>query len=449
MTEILCADPHCGRELGPSGIKFGHTVHPGCTPPEDEAEPSPTGRPWPVLGDKARYGLAGRIIAEIEPHTEADPAAMLFTLYSAVGAMVGKGPHVLTGGVHHGARVWPLIIGRTAGGMKGTSWAETRRVLRCADADFDHARVMGGLSSAEGLITQVRDASGDPESDNYDEGVDDKRLLIVESEFASVLAQGKREGNTLLPLIRQAWDGGTLRTMTVKPKIATDPHVGIIGHITPTELRVRLNEAERAGGTMNRFLPVLSRRSKLLPDGGDLAEADVKALGAELRNVIDKGKHTGQMKRSIEAAEHWRSLYTRLAADHAGDGPVAQVVARAAPQVLRLSVTAALLDGRDYIDLPHLEAAEAMWDYAEDSAWYVFGGGSGNPDLDRLKTFVDAGGSGGVTRTAITSECFGRNKKAADIAGLITELLKIDGYEEFTQPTGGRPTKGVRRKKPK
>ncbi|MFC8234278.1 DUF3987 domain-containing protein [Streptomyces sp. NPDC057284] len=406
---------------------------------ETPEPPSATGRPWPLLSEQAMYGLPGQIVRTILPHTEADPAAMLFTLYGAAGAMIGKEPHILTGGVHHGARVWPLIIGRTAGGMKGTSWAEIRRVLKCTDETFHADRIMSGLSSAEGLIIQVRDESGDPESDSYDEGVSDKRLLIVESEFAAVLAQGKREGNTLLPLIRQAWDGGTLRTMTVKPKIATDPHIGMIGHITPTELRMKLNEAERAGGTMNRFLPVLSKRSKLLPDGGDLSEADVKALGAQLDAVIVKARGIKQMRRSAAASEAWRRLYERLAADHAGDGPVAQVVARAAPQVLRLSVMAALLDGCDYVDLPHLEVAEAMWDYAEDSAWYVFGGGSGNPDLDRLKTFVDEAGEAGVTRTDINAKCFGRNKDAATVGGLIAELLKITGYTESTIPTGGRP----------
>ncbi|MEU2413951.1 DUF3987 domain-containing protein [Streptomyces sp. NPDC013099] len=404
-----------------------------------EAHPSATGRPWPVLAEAALHGLPGRIVNTILPHTEADPAALLFTLYSATGALIGKEPHILTGGVHHGARVWSLIIGRTAGGMKGTSAAEILRVLRTTDEEFCHDRIMGGLSSAEGLIIQVRDPSGDPDSDSYDEGVADKRLLILESEFAAVLAQGKREGNTLLPLIRQAWDGSTLRTMTVKPKVATEPHIGIVGHITPTELRMKLNEAERAGGTMNRFLPVLSKRSKLLPDGGDLTDADVKGLGAELAAVIIKARNIGQMRRSLQAAERWRQLYERLASDHAGDGPVAQVVARAAPQVLRLSVMAALLDGCDYVDLPHLEVAEAMWDYAEDSAWYVFGGGSGNPDLDRLKTFVDEAGAEGVTRTDINAKCFGRNKDAATVAGLITELMKIDGYTESTIPTGGRP----------
>lgn len=416
-----------------------------------EGGPSPTGRPWPVLGEAAFHGLPGRIVRTIEPHTEADPAAMLFTLYAGSGAYIGLKPHMYAGAEEHGARIWPLVIGRTAGGVKGTSWAEVRRILKEATGDFAHERVVGGLSSAEGLIYAVRDG-GDPDTSDddkgFDPGVQDKRLLVVETEFASVLAQGKREGNTLLPLIRQAWDGGTLRTMTVRPRVATDPHIVIVGHITPTELRVKLNEAERAGGTMNRFLPVMSKRSKLLPDGGRLTNATVKQLGAELAVVLDKAKDIGRMSRSITAHEHWVELYTRLASDHAGDGRVAQVVARAAPQVLRLSVMAALLDGADYIDLPHMQAAEAMWDYVEDSAWYVFSEGSGNTDLDRLKLFVDAAGLVGVTRTQVTAECFGRNRKAAQIDALWAQLLALPGYEERQEPTAGRPVKWIRRSKP-
>ncbi|GGX54158.1 DUF3987 domain-containing protein [Streptomyces fructofermentans] len=415
-----------------------------------EGGPSPTGRPWPVLGEDAFHGLPGRIVRTIEPHTEADPAAMLFTLYAAAGAYIGRKPHMFAGAEEHGARIWPLIIGRTAGGVKGTSWAEIRRVMRAADHDFMQGKVVGGLSSAEGLIYAVRDG-GDPDDEQeegFDPGVKDKRLLVVETEFASVLAQGKREGNTLLPLIRQAWDGGTLRTMTIRPRVATDPHVVIIGHITPTELRVRLSEAERAGGTMNRFLPVMSKRSKLLPDGGHLEEATVKALGAELAAVLDKAKDIGRMSRGVDAHKAWVTLYTRLASDHAGDGRVAQVVARAAPQVLRLSVMAALLDGADYIDLPHMQAAEAMWDYIEDSAWYVFSEGTGDTDLDRLKLFVDAAGPEGVTRTAVANECFGKNKTGDQIDAVWSRLLTLDGYEEWSTPTKGRPVKRMRRTKP-
>jgi len=51
------------------------------------------------------------------------------------------------------------------------------------------------------------------ESEIIDAGIDDKRLLVAESEFANVLKVMTREGNTLSPVLRGAWDSGDLRSM--------------------------------------------------------------------------------------------------------------------------------------------------------------------------------------------------------------------------------------------
>lgn len=415
--------------------------------PVNGASPAAPARSWPELDPAAMYGLPGRIVRTVEPHTEADVAAMLFSLYAAAGAMIGNRPHIYAGAVEHGPRVWPLIIGGTGSGVKGTSWAEMKRVTKAADMAFHVGQVVSGISSAEGLIQQVRDGSGTaPDAPGFDEGVGDKRLLIIETEFAAVLAQGKREGNTVLPMIRQAWDGDTLRTMTKNACVATEPHIVIIGHITPTELRKKLSESERAGGTMNRFMPVLSRRSKKLPSGGQLADEDVYALGRELADVVERASKVGRMKRTTEANEYWVDLYDRLTSD-VGDGPVAEVIARGAPQMLRLSVTTALLDGANAVDLRHLQAAEAMWNYVEDSAWHVFGSGTGNPDFDRLAAYVDAAGHQGVTRTDITKVCFGGHRKKDQIDALLASLVSLDDYTEYSTPTAGRSVKSYRRNK--
>ena len=102
-----------------------------------------------------------------------------------------------------------------------------------------------------------------------DPGVTDKRLLVIESEFANVLKQIERQGNTLSVVGRQAWDGTTLGIMTKNsPAKATDPHISIIGHITTEELKRCLSTTESANGFGNRFLWVAVKRSKLLPEGG-------------------------------------------------------------------------------------------------------------------------------------------------------------------------------------
>jgi hypothetical protein len=65
-----------------------------------------------------------------------------------------------------------------------------------------------------------------------DQGVDDKGLLALESEFATLRVLG-REGKTLSALIRQAWETGNLRILTKNsPARATGAHITIIGHLT-------------------------------------------------------------------------------------------------------------------------------------------------------------------------------------------------------------------------
>src|SRR5205814_221576 len=80
-----------------------------------------------------------------------------------------------------------------------------------------------------------------------DPGVSDKRLLAYEPEFASVLRQVEQHGNILSAVMRQAWEAGTLRTLTKHdPARATGAHVSSIGHITADELRRYLSTTEMA-----------------------------------------------------------------------------------------------------------------------------------------------------------------------------------------------------------
>ena len=93
-----------------------------------------------------------------------------------------------------------------------------------------------------------------------------------------------RDGNTLSVSIRQAWDTGDLRTMTKNsPARATDAHVSIVGHITRDELLRKLNSTEMANGFANRILWACTTRSKELPEGGNLTDADIDPLAARLK----------------------------------------------------------------------------------------------------------------------------------------------------------------------
>jgi hypothetical protein len=71
-----------------------------------------------------------------------------------------------------------------------------------------------------------------------DAGAADRRLLVIEPKFVSVLKAVSREISTLSPTVRSAWDGRPLAILTrTAPTRAADAHISIIGHITATELQ--------------------------------------------------------------------------------------------------------------------------------------------------------------------------------------------------------------------
>ncbi|HEX6870164.1 MAG TPA: hypothetical protein VF163_03615, partial [Micromonosporaceae bacterium] len=84
----------------------------------------------PPIHRAAWHGVIGDCVRRLAPTTEADPVAVLVSLLALFGALAGDGPHVRVGGVRHPPRVWPLVVGKTGAGRKGTSFAEARHIAR-------------------------------------------------------------------------------------------------------------------------------------------------------------------------------------------------------------------------------------------------------------------------------------------------------------------------------
>ncbi|TWE24246.1 hypothetical protein FHX69_5559, partial [Prauserella muralis] len=237
-------------------------------------------RSWlPTVDDAVFDCYLGHLVRQVEPTSEADPIAILASLLCFAGVHLGRDPHVRAGDDHHPLLVWPLIIGHTNTGKKGTSWSAAKRVIAEADRNFVTANVKSGLTSGEGLAQQF--ALGDDEADP-DAQPRDLRLLAFENEWGGVMAKMKREGNSLSHILRAAWEGGDLSTLTVNARVAPESHVGILAHITPDEFRARLSDADMAGGTYNRFLPLAVAWSKALPDSAGADPHLVLSLAAGL-----------------------------------------------------------------------------------------------------------------------------------------------------------------------
>lgn len=417
------------------------TVRDG-SPPDDDDKPLSV-VPFPALDPDALQGLPGKVVNAVMPYTEAHPAPVLVQILARFGATIGPGAHVRADNQKHSARIYPLVVGKTSDGAKGTSDQVVAALFSAADRyrpGRSPLRETSGLSSGEGLIEPVRDPNGDdPDAKGFDEGVSDKRLLVVESEFASMLAVMERQGSILPRVVRDAWDGKPLRTMTRSPLAATGAHIVIVGHVTPGELRIKLREAQLVGGTMNRFLPVASRRTKLRPDGGNIPEEILEEFGAALAVSLERGWSTGRVERTPQADKLWRARYPELRKARP-DGPVASMLARAVPQVLRLSLAYALADECQVIEEEHLSAALALWSYAEATAEWMFNAEADTGDVDSLVTYIASATDRGRTRTEISREHFGGNRKADEITALLTQLVTDGRVREDTDRTGtGRP----------
>ena len=191
------------------------------------------------------------------------------------GSAVGRAPYFPVEADTHHMNLFVCLVGMTSKGRKGTSAGHPRRLLKTIDPAWG-AHVVRGLSSGEGVIWHVRDAvhgkNKKGEDVTVDEGVDDKRLCILETEFARGLAKMGQEGNVLSSVLRQAWDDGDLNTLVSgrqkSPVKTTNAHVSVIAHITAEELQRLLTDTEKANGLGNRFFVGLCQALKLLPGVG-------------------------------------------------------------------------------------------------------------------------------------------------------------------------------------
>jgi hypothetical protein len=442
-------DPACTDEWQAAGAALWTELklqEAKATPGEPDL---PAETPWPEpLAVEAFHGLAGEIVRTIEPTSEADPAALLVQTLVAFGNVVGRNAHFTVEGDRHHGNEFVVLVGRSSKARKGTSWGRIFRLFEEVEPQWATERVQSGLSSGEGLIWAVRDPiqkrervkerdkAAYYEEVESDPGVADKRLLIYEPEFANVLKQTERQGNTLSAILRQAWDGTKIQTLVKNnPARATAAHIGLIGHVTADELRRYLTQTEAANGYANRHLWICADRSKLLPEGGKVDPATWNQLRNELANAIAFARAASEITRNEEARAIWHKVYGPLSEGR--PGLAGALLARGEAHVMRLALLYALLDRSTVIEAPHLLAALALWEYVERSVYFVFGDSLGDPVADDLLQLLRRC-KGGLTRNEIR-DYFQRNVSADRIGRALGLLLQHRLARCVREETGGRP----------
>lgn len=404
----------------------------------------------PRAREEIFHGYVGRLVQVFEPFTEAAPIAVAAQFLVAFGNLLGRKPHFYVGETTHHLNENVLLVGGSSYARKGDSKNIALRVLKEVD-DAWAANITGGLSSGEGLIHAVRDpvmrTDRKGEQQVIDEGVPDKRLLIVETEFSQPLKQFVRDGNVLSNVIRDAWDAKhILRTITkTNPSRATDAHISIIGHSTLEDLAKYLSDSEAANGLGNRFLLLLTRRAKLVADPDRAPAAAVNQLVAELREILDAARQVDEIRRTPEAAATWKRIYPDLTRER--PGLLGKLLARSEAHTARLSRIYALLDRKAHAGVEHLNAALAFVDYATESTAIIFAGRTGNDLADKIRMEMLPGQT--LTIGELQQTIFNNHAPAGRLHDALTLLKDLGEIRTGSEPTGGRPRLLVTRIDPK
>ena len=383
------------------------------------------------------YGLVGDVARAGSEGTEANPYAIAANFMAYLSCAIGRGPYLPIGNTWHHARLFVLHIGRSGRGRKGDAVSLINRLdtalrqLREPAAPPIHR---GGLSSREGLVSLFHDG--------YKIGkveippIEDKRLWVVESEFANVLHQGRREGNTLSAALRDCWDGVCLKPATKSNRLyASHPHLCMSGAISPSELLALMRARELTNGFANRFLMIWAEREKIVPFPQATPQGSVDALAAKILSVLDfvqaervSERDHMQVGLTAQAQDVYAQLYRGELIDDSGGERVTALLERRAPMLLRLAMLFALCDLQTQVDVQHIQAAMCWIRHGVESAKFVFVNATDAADSIRtnavvkkivefLRVKVQA------TRWQITTECFQGHIAKSVIDRAIEQLL--------------------------
>jgi hypothetical protein len=159
-------------------------------------------------------------------------------------------------------------------------------------------------------------------------------------------------------------------------------------------------------------------------------------LKVRLAEAIAFARTVEEVRWTPEAMTLWEPEYPRLTTPR--PGAFGKATGRAEAHALRLALLSALLDRSAQIKPDHLQAALAVWDYAERSARYIFGDSTGDRDADRILQALRAAPDG-MTRYEIQRGVFGGHKSGEWLASKLAMLLRLGvARMEMATDTGGR-----------
>lgn len=413
--------------------------------PADPVEPDPeTGEPRRVIDDElgmmapeasgsfpvqpgsvAYGGLLGGCTLAIARGTDAALVGLLGSVLAFAGALIPGQAYQ-----HRMQTTSPFIalVGESSVGRKGTAmWRAHDAFADALEATFVNRVILDGLNSGEGLISTL---AWKQATFPYEPTVG----LVFEEEYASLLASRSRDGSTLDPKMRAAWDGGPLSNRRSNDtKTVTPPYwLPALIAITPDELRRRLGADTMQSGSANRwlYLPVVRRET-------DAAVSMEPRFDADDRKALSDARRWALDQRPVLTAD---PAVTRLLTEYqdflpgVSHGAARDLTRRLPMTAFRIALIHATAERSATVTLEHAHRAIALTEYARSGIEWVFAGSVGNRDAALLLRALRQAGS--LTKHTITRQVVRDPIRQQDA---IDELVRL-GYAvvETIHQTGGR-----------
>ncbi len=364
----------------------------------DEGEFSEYVLPRPKLHPVALHGILREMVDAACANTEAVPSTVAIHILARFAATLGRTAYIEIGDQQRHLRMNALIVGPTSKGRKGTSTEMPRKLFNIVQENYLSQlpwlplEELTALATGEGLIHRVRDDHSwtNGEKEHFDPGVYDKRLFCDVSEFAGVLAQGRREGATLSTVLRDAFDGVPLTapSKTAFNK-ATATHIVVVGSVPETEIVKNLSDTDKTNGFANRFPMFYSAREQIVPSPKPTDPALMDSFARHVASALFEGSHAGRIDMDEDARDFWEgALYAQI---EERDYPaiVASLMARRNLYTLIFAALLALLNRKRIIGADELGAADAWMDYWAETALFVFTNSEVNEDAMKTKKLKD------------------------------------------------------------
>lgn len=384
--------------------------------PRDDDEldflPPPAAGEFPPPPDEIAFdGVLGECVRDLAPGTDASLVGLLGSVIAFAGALIpGQAYWTRT----NTSSPFIALVGESGIGRKGTAMNRVRDAFAnvwTEDRTVENSMI-GGLNSGEALVTTLY---------NRREGRGDAVGLLFEEEYARLLTSRAREGSTLDPMMRMAFDGGPLENRKVgETKVVQPPYwlPALIG-ITPTELGQRLEPGALTSGSANRwlYLPVQKREERgrnLSPRFDNVqknALRDARTRILRYPNPLDVDGLVHD--RLAEYAEFLTMQSVGIARD---------LTRRLHVIAFRIALIHALVETDTTVRIGHLDRALAVTEYARRGLPWVFRSTLGDPVADLIYRHLL--NDGPLTNRQITRDlCRDPQRRTAAIDHLIRYRL--------------------------